>query len=214
MNKFPILFILLLLLSYQGHSQTFKAGIIGGFTASQINGDDSAGYNKLGLEGGLTVGIELQEKMDLSLEILYSQRGAKEEVDVDGTPQSIYRANFISVPVVFSYKDWLGDNYYRLHFHGGLSYGRLVSGALENDLRDNSRFVSTWNENDLSFLLGATYFVNENFGLTFRYNRSLFLLFEAGSTATFEVDGVEMTETFNTNSLLPFNLSFHALYMF
>lgn len=214
MYKFTLLIIFFLTVNIEGYSQTFKAGLIAGFTASQIRGDNSAGFRKLGVEGGLRVGVTLKEKVDLNLEILYSQRGAKEGNDVDGTPQFIYSIDYISVPIIYSYKDWLDVDYYRLHFHGGLSYGRLVSSDLENDLSDNSLFVSTWKENDLSFLLGATYFLNEHFGLTFRYNRSIFLLFESGDSATFEENGVEMTESFNTPSLLPFNLSFQALYLF
>ena len=214
MYKFTFLILFIFAFSPKSFTQTFNAGLIAGFTASQLNGDNSAGYNKLGVEGGLRVGVALQEKMDLTLEILYSQRGAKEEVDVDGTPQEIYQTDYIAVPIVFSYKDWLAGEYYRLHFHGGLSYGRLVNAELKNDLSDNSRFVSTWKENDLSFLLGATYFVNEHLGLTVRYNRSIFLLFKSGSSATFEENGVEMMQSFNTNSLIPYNLSFHAQYMF
>ena len=187
----------------QLNAQTFKAGIVAGFTASQINGDDSAGFNKPGLEGGLKSLVNISEKSDLSLEILYSQRGAKDEARADGNVQNIYRTTYVAVPLIFSYKDWAAEEYYRLHFQGGLSYGRLINAELDNEV-DNTAFVEAWRSNDLSFLVGATYFVNSKFGLTFRYNRSIFKLYK------FDPD-----DNFNgRKSLLGFNLSLHGTYIF
>lgn len=190
------------LLPLQG--QTFKAGLVFGITASQINGDDSAGFNKPGLEGGLKSSVNLTEKSDISLEILYSQRGAKDEATSNGTVQDIYRTTYVAVPVIYSYKDWLTDDYYRVNFHAGLSYGRLIDAELDND-DDNTAFVNAWRENDLSFLVGASYFVNKHFALTFRYNRSIILLYrnEPGNT---DFPG--------RRSLLAFNLSLHGAYIF
>lgn len=201
MSKTYIIFILFSLSVLNLQAQTFKAGLILGITASQINGDDDAGFNKPGFEGGLKSLVSINEKSDLSLEILYSQRGSKEEA-VPGQVQSIYRIDYVTIPVIYSYKDWLAEDYSRLHFHGGLSYGRLISAELDND-NDNTEFVSQWMENDLSILVGATYFLNEHFGLTFRYNRSLTLLFRNNPDVPNGSD-----------SLLAFNLAFQALYMF
>lgn len=201
MSKLYLIIIFFTLSMLHLQAQTFKAGIIAGFTASQINGDNDAGFNKPGFEAGLKSLVSISEKADLSLEILYSQRGSKESV-VPGQVQNIYRIDYVAIPVIYSYKDWLAEDYSRLHFHGGLSYGRLINAELDND-DDNTDFVNAWRENDLSILVGATYFVNKHFGLTFRYNRSLFLLFESDSSVPNGGD-----------SLLAFNLSFHALYMF
>ncbi len=206
MFKSPTLVIFLLFFSCVANSQTFKAGAFVGLTASQINGDDSAGFNKPGLEGGLKISVNLKEKMDLSLEIQYSQRGAKEASNIDGTPQVTYKTDYVSVPIIISLKDWESEDYFRLHFHGGLSYGRLVNAELDNGGIDNSRFIDLWRENDLSILGGATYFVNKNFGLTVRYNRSLIRLYR-NTQENIDNGGA-------IDSLSAFNLSFHALYMF
>ncbi len=206
MFKSPTLVIFLLFFSCVASSQTFKAGAFVGLTASQINGDDSAGFNKPGLEGGLKISVNLKEKMDLSLEIQYSQRGAKEASNIDGTPQVTYKTDYVSVPIIISLKDWESEDYFRLHFHGGLSYGRLVNAELDNGGIDNSRFIDLWRENDLSILGGATYFVYKNFGLTVRYNRSLIRLYR-NTQENIDNGGA-------IDSLSAFNLSFHALYMF
>jgi len=204
MSKIIYLTCSILICSLSIQAQTFKAGAILGFTASQINGDADAGFNKPGIEGGLKALVNIGEKSDLSLEILFSQRGSKEEARADGQVQDIYRTAFVAIPVVYSYKDWLSDTeeYYRLHFHAGLSYGRLISAELDND-DDNTEFVELWFKNDLSFLVGATYFANEHLGFTFRYNRSIFLLYKP-----------EIDHPIIKDPLLPFNLSFHTLYMF
>jgi len=205
MYKSTFLVIFFLVINTQCYAQTFKAGVFAGLTASQINGDDTAGFNKAGLEGGLRIGVDIQDKMELSLELQYSQRGARQEVQA-GIPQAIYRTDYIAVPVIFSYRDWAAEEYYKLHFHGGLSYGRLVNAELDNEEADNSVFLNLWRENDLSILAGATYFLNKHFGLTVRYNRSLILLYK--NTDENAMNGGQ------GNSLAPYNLSFHAVYMF
>jgi len=201
MSKIFILSCFLFIYSLGIQAQTFKAGLILGVTASQINGDADAGFNKPGIEGGIKSLVNLSEKTDLSLEILYSQRGSKEEARADGQVQDIYRIDYVAVPVIFSFKDWEDINYYRLHFHTGLSYGRLIKAELDNEV-DNTEFVEEWRENDLSVLVGATYFANEHLGFTFRYNRSLILLYKNDGSGN------------NRDSLLPYNLSLHVLYMF
>jgi len=205
MNKCILLFLFASLVGVYLNAQTFKAGAYAGLTASQIDGDDDLGFNKPGIEGGLRIHISLSEKIDVGLELQYSQRGSKEGVDVDGTPQVIYQTDYVAVPVILNYKDWAAEDYYRIHFHAGLSYGRLVNAQLNNGI-DNTRFIDLWRENDLSVVLGASYFLNEHFGLTFRYNRSLFLLYR--NTEENAMNGGQ------GNSLAPYHLSFHALYMF
>ncbi len=202
MSKYYYSLLFFLSFAFNLQSQTFKAGLVFGFTASQITGDNDAGFNKPGLEGGIKSLVNLGEKSDLSLELLYSQRGSKEEIRVDGTNQEIYRIDYISIPIVYSYKDWAAEEYYRLHFHSGLSYGRLIKAELDNGV-DNSLFTDLWRKNDLSILVGATYYINKHFGLTFRYNRSLILLYKNSEDSPI-----------NANSLIPFNLSFQGLYMF
>ncbi|MBK9337608.1 MAG: hypothetical protein IPM98_14010 [Lewinellaceae bacterium] len=54
--------------------QRFKAGIIAGVTASQIDGDASARYHKVGLQGGLRH-RSVAPKQDASIEFLFTQRG-------------------------------------------------------------------------------------------------------------------------------------------
>ena len=115
--------------------QRFKAGINVGLTAAQINGDESAGFNKVGLTAGVRAYTILTPKSDILIEILFSQRGSRTKV-INGTtvPQKIIQLNYIEVPIIYTIKDWYqdDDDYYKMHFQAGLSYGRLFENEFTN----------------------------------------------------------------------------------
>lgn len=181
----------------------FKGGIVGGFNLSQIEGDEAAGYNKIGLQGGVRVAIILKEKMDLGVEMLFSQRGSAARNVNQGTFPFKLTLNYIEVPVLFNYMDWQveDEDYYRIHFHAGFSYGRLIGFST-----DNNQFTSLgdfFRDNDVSWVGGATYYVNENFGITARYTRSLYPFFIADDLTTP-----------NASSLIGYQITFQTVYMF
>lgn len=182
--------------------QRFKAGVIAGLNASQINGDDSYGFNKLGLVGGLRGVVILTPKSELSFELLFSQQGSRTELTTNGVAnQNRIHLNYAAIPVVFNYLDWDGDGYYRLHFHGGASYGRLLDATVDDFSYE--AVANEFNQNDISLLAGATYYVNEHIGITGRYTRSINLLFNN-----------DKVTSVNANSLVGFFLTFHGVYMF
>lgn len=177
------LFLLLLcvLPEMAAGQQRFRAGIIAGLTASQIDGDNSAGYNKLGLQTGLRAIARLKGRTEASLEFLFSQRGCQNELIRNdyGNTFSL-TTNYLEVPVQFHYKDWLieGDDdepdYYKVAFNGGFSYARLL-GVKINDEESFIRAVAPdyLKKDDFSFVLGANFFANRYLCLTLRYVRSI-----------------------------------------
>jgi len=167
------LFLLTLGTRVQSQTNTFQAAVVAGISAAQINGDLLAGFNKVGLHGGLRVSVDFREKLRGSLELLLSQRGSRSELS-NSDPRKIH-LNYIELPILVGYKDWLKDDYYRILFEGGLSYARLFSSNVDVvGVRDQ---VDEFSENDIAYLLGVTYFSNEKLGYSFRYSNSLnFLL--------------------------------------
>lgn len=166
----------------------FKAGIVAGVTASQIDGDLSAGYNKLGLQGGLRVIARLHKKTEASVEFLFSQRGAQRELVKNkfGDPQYPVALNYVEVPLQWHYKDWLiegeneSDNYYKMSFNIGLSYGRLIGTRLK-DGPENPFYglVPDYiKKNDFSFVIGFNFFAGKHLGFTARYNRSIGFMYD------------------------------------
>lgn len=159
--------------------ERFGAGLILGFNAAQVHGDDMAGYNKIGLRGGLRGTYSLSDQSELSMDILYSSRGAASSFTPDnaGFPRKM-TLRYIEVPVQFTYKEWLSPDgeYYRLRFSAGLAYGRLFDKELDGfpvveDEQDN------FHNNDYSFTVGSTYMFSQSFGLGINWTRSINYLY-------------------------------------
>jgi len=202
-SKIILLFILVSSFTYLAAQQRFQAGIVLGVTAAQINGDNSAQFNKLGLSAGLKVNTVLTNKSDLIIEILLSQRGSQTELlPRSGALQQTIHLDYIQVPVLFNYKDWLADDedYYKMHFQGGLSYSRLFNTRFDNSpIEEAGPF---FRKDDISWMAGMTFFANEHLGFFARYNRSINLLFKNSPSNP------------NVNSLLSYFLSFGTNYVF
>ncbi len=188
--------------------QRFKAGLIAGLNASQIDGDRSAGYHKLGLMGGLRAAAILTDKTELSIELLYAQRGSQSELFPGNNfvPFKI-KINYIEVPVMYNYADWLeeeeDEEYYKILFGVGLSYGRLINTEIEDDALNSPlvRLSDSFSKNDLSFTIGATFFATHKLGVSARWTRSLNLLFDNSKSSI------------NAQSMRGKFLTFHFLYM-
>lgn len=162
--------------------ERFKAGIIVGFNAAQLDGDRSAGYNKLGLVAGLRGVTVITNKIEVSIELLYSQRGSRSSLvpDNSNVPFKI-ATDFIEIPLLFNYKDWYDEEgeYYKLHFHAGFSYGRLISTNVEDDSPVSNLVQASedFNKNDWSYMLGATFYAGPHVAFTFRWSRSFGVLY-------------------------------------
>ena len=198
------LFIFLIIgICKTSEAQRFKAGVVFGFNASQIDGDKTAGFNKFGLNGGLRAVTILGQKSQLSYELLFSQRGSRSGLVAGNVndPQKI-QLDYIEVPVAFNYLDWLHEEgWYKFHFSAGLSYGRLLNVKIQDQFYDE--LSSQFNKNDLSILFGATFYVSENFGINARYTRSLTWLYNNNKSSTI-----------NAQNLLGYFLTFRGVYMF
>lgn len=166
----------------------FRAGAVLGLTASQIDGDLSAGYNKLGFQGGLRVISRLKGPMEASMEFLFSQRGCQNELipsDYDPNPFAL-TLHYIEVPVQWHYKDWLIEydqekyNFYRISLNAGLSYARLFGSKVDDDFNWLNGVAPDYlTKNDLSIVLGFNFFATRHLGFTARWNRSLVLLYDS-----------------------------------
>ena len=187
--------------------QRFRAGLIAGLNASQIQRDDVGGYNRLGIQAGLRAIAILTDKTDVLFEILYSQRGSH---DKNGNPFCYngpldISTKYIEVPVMVTFKDWLEEEegYYHIQVSGGLSYGRLISASSIGSCHDDlTRF---FNKNDISFTVGAEYFSSPRFAWGVRWSRSINLLYNRKKG--------EAINRFE-NSLRGYFLSFRIGYIF
>jgi len=117
---------------YVEEQRVFYGGLVGGVNFAQVDGDNFAGYHKVGVNVGGIVYAQLAEHVALSLEILYSQKGSKSDnaifTNVNGQKVVIanygININYAEIPVMINYFDKR-----KSHFGIGLSYGQLVSGT-------------------------------------------------------------------------------------
>ncbi len=178
-----------------GHAQEeseslFRAGILGGFNASQLDGDSYRGYDKLGASVGLGVKYRLPEKkISLGMEILYSMRGSVEALKV-GDAQDKIKLDYIDVPVWVAYREW------NIDFQGGLFFGRLIN--VKTELLGQYE-PENFKKIDAGVFLGATYHFNDNFGASLRFTRSFINL---------------MKKEANRNALLNHHLTMRVEYWF
>jgi hypothetical protein len=159
----------------------FKAGIVAGINVAQIRGDDTGGFNKIGLVGGVRAITILEEKMDVSMELLYSQRGSRtssteetrlgRDVEID--------LDYVEVPVLFNYKDWLNeeDNFYHVQASIGFAYSRLINSAAAGNTNEHETEIENFNDDDFSFVIGAEYFISPKFSISARWVTSINLLY-------------------------------------
>lgn len=157
--------------------RTFSATAVAGFNMSQIDGDAHAGYDKLGLNLGGRVGIGLARKVEMTLEILYSQKGAQSKF-VRGQPRSLQcRLDYIELPLEVHFRDWeitnseTQDKYMRIRFGAGLSYSRLMGGKLNVDGLEQD--LDRFRDHDLMMMFSGTFYFTRNWGLNLRWSRSL-----------------------------------------
>ncbi len=174
-----LLYTLLFVHQLQAQNR-FKGGIVAGFNAAQLDGDAAAGYHKVGISGGLRALVELGGRLELSTEILYSQRGSR-TTENEAAINRTCNLNYIEVPVLLNIRDWKkksGEDgeYFKVSFSIGLAYGRLFS-AQSNPFFPHAAVVDRFAKNDLSIMSGVNYYANSHWVFSCRIAKSLNPLF-------------------------------------
>lgn len=154
--------------AFRDAESLFKAYVVAGFNLSQIDGDNSGGYNNIGANGGVGVFVTYTDKFSNSLEITYSMRGAKSNAfKPPNSPGTFaYQMDYIDIPLLFNYHDFK-----IAIFQAGFSYTQLVRGKYKhlNGVLDPERMYK-WN---IDFVAGVTFLIKEHWGINFKYNYSL-----------------------------------------
>jgi hypothetical protein len=180
-----------------------------GVNASQITGDELAGYDKVGIHTGLRGTAELTEKASLSVELLYSVRGSRPDIFNDIIdPEINITLQYLDLPVYVTYSDWYDETkgYHKAYAAAGFSLGRLIEATTFDHFHmddDNLEVLAKeFNNTDFSWLLGFGFRLSEHFMITARYTSSITLLLNAEKNQL------------NANSLRPYFLTFRGEYVF
>ncbi len=163
-----LVFLALPVLAQEEGAGLFKGGGFAGFNASQLDGDNFRGYDKLGLHAGVKVKYYFPKnrKMALHMEMLYSMEGSSENL-IQGSSNNTLaklKLDYIEVPLIFSYREW------KIDFYAGMAFARLIN----SKTNDFAFYTSDdFRKFEMSVILGATYMINENWGTTLRFSRSV-----------------------------------------
>lgn len=171
-------FTLFLLNTTANGQSLFGASVVVGGNITQLTGDQDPGFNKIGFHAGVKGIINVNYRSEIGIGIQYDQRGSRSTLRGQNANNPFkISLDYVTVPVTYSFKDWFDeeDGYYKVHFMGGLAYGRLFQSFQEGNQIDPLCFAGM-PEDDLSWILGASYFINKHWGVSVFHLRSLFTL--------------------------------------
>lgn len=162
---------------YKEDERTFYGGLSAGAVFSQLDGDNFAGYHKVGLTGGAIVYAQVARRIAPSLELLYTQKGAisnteKNAVNVRVNDYKL-KLNYMEVPVLLNYFDKR-----KSHFGAGFSYSQLISA--QETTRTTPALPATVNldhypfrKYDINAIASVNLHLKKGFFLNIRYQYSL-----------------------------------------
>ena len=167
MKKFvgTIFFLSLFVTSY---GQDFGASLLMGSNFSQIDGDQFAGYNKLGLNVGIEIDRALSSDWEAAFELRFSMKGSKKVVDPDVLDPTLKISyNYIEVPLIAKY-----TGIEVITPYSGISIGVNVFNERDDNgiVTEEDQLKST----EIGFILGATYNFTDEWGVDLRHSYSLF----------------------------------------
>lgn len=162
---------------YYSSEPTFFGGFILGTNFAQVDGDNFAGYRKIGLNAGAIVHTRLMDQATISMSLLYSEKGSvagKNQLPLLGYDKNtlITEYNILlqtaEVPINLNY--FFKDE--RSIISGGFSYAQLVNATavVNNEATDE---IYPFKKFDVALNLGASYKLYKRFYLNFRFQNSL-----------------------------------------
>jgi len=175
MNFFRILAIVILcgILTKSIHAQSFGGGIILGLSASQVGGDNLAGFHKAGLLTGAFVNRTISLLLSVQMEMTYIQKGSNNPYMNDYEHKKVGRPDismsYIEVPLLLQYQQSE-----ILKIEGGVQLAYLIDGYYNDylgkiDYQNSSPFIKY----DIGLLLGLDYAYSKNISLNTRINNSI-----------------------------------------
>lgn len=171
--RFAILILFILLLFNQLDAQIIKGEVMAGLNMTQVDGDMVYGFKKPGLNLGAGAMIPFAKNFDASVEINYTQKGAKQKAQyLSDSLNGAYQLylDYMEVPLLVHYTD--KD---LISIGTGFSWGRLVSAKeFEHDRQTSTTAQNgVYDLNDICVLLDLRLKVYNALKFNFRYSYSI-----------------------------------------
>lgn len=147
-------------------AQTFDAGVFIGITASQISGDELAGFHQPGIHFGTEVSTELNH-FEIGFGLSFNQKGSRATSKITGI-NKLYtlRLNYIDVPI------FIRKSINKWQFGIGPSINLLVK-AREADFFGTKELTVPFNTIDYTGVLHVGYQVKKKILIRLSYGISL-----------------------------------------
>lgn len=196
--------------NYLEDTRTFYGALTGGLTLSQIDGDNYAGYDKVGFSAGAGVYMRVWENIAASMEILYSQKGANGDAPLNSSNGSFkilnynVNMNYAEVPIQI----WYFDKHNH-HFGAGLSYSQIInqSETATTDPPHNLDFDKyRFKKYDINFVLSGNLRIWKGLFAGMRFNYSLVPVRGNTGTSINVPPGFGRAEQYN--NLITFKISY------
>jgi len=168
-NLFFLFFILVSVYSYS-QDRRFNSGLLLGFNASQISGDQLGGYHKLGLFTGVSANYPIGKKTTLGMAILFTQKGSRERLSINANSGfSNYKLDLNYIEVPFMINTSFAEKYM---VEGGLSLGTLIN-AKERDITGSTNDPRQFKPLELALQIGASRKLTDQLTATLRSTNSI-----------------------------------------
>lgn len=170
-NKLIVLFVIFqFIVAQRAFSQNFDGELLLGMNMSQIDGDESSGFNKIGGIAGFYVRSHLSETVAIQSGIQYAGKGSKEEEeDNNGQMISSYKVglHYVEIPFQFRYT-WKE----RLFFDVGVSFGYLFSSKVIQDGTEEDKSMYRLRNFEYAMTFGAGYHLTEKIDVSARFSNT------------------------------------------
>jgi hypothetical protein len=164
---------LLLLVCFTASAQRIKGALIAGVNATQVDGDEAFGYHKFGLNLGAAAIIPITGNWSVSLENIYSEKGAHQRPRFVDSLDGSYdlKINYLDVPVLVQYTDKE-----IVTFGLGASWGGMVKiWEQRNGIEMTSTTLTSgiYKRSDINLLLDVRFRLVQKLHLNVRYAYSI-----------------------------------------
>lgn len=170
MNKLKIAGIALIIFAWtlSLSAQNFEYYFLGGANFCQIDGDQMAGYNKLGFRAGFGVYLNNDKNDEYGFELTYALKGARTALNPDNPAQLIVRYNYSYLEVPFFY-----EKKFKEHFGLRVALAPAYLISAQADLGGGFREQENVRSFEVSGMIGPTYTITENWSAYIHYQYSV-----------------------------------------
>lgn len=162
---------------YEEDPKTFVGGLSGAVNFTQVDGDSYKGYHKMGLSAGVVSYVFFLPKVAGSIELLFSQKGAKSNGGQESTTRQtlITKQNILLNYAEIPLQLYFFDNK-KNHAGVGFSYAQLISSKEEIEGTNKSLVYKPedypFKKMDINFVLSGQGHIYKGLfaGIRFQYS--------------------------------------------